>query len=262
MYSVAKFSSRSGFLGTPLPTPFHSFELENIKFRYGATSMVAGKPGAGKSLFAMNMLTYWAREGLPAMYFAADSDEEEVASRLAAMVTGVNFDRVDTDFAERRYGDYIAALQAFHKVRFEYKPMTLEKMAAKMHAFEQVAGEYPAVVFIDNLINFAESSDDYGGMINMLNELGKLAHETRSHICTLHHASESWGRPSDPVPSAAVQGKVTQIPRLALTVAKDNRWLKVACVKNRNGPSYPAANRWMDFTLEQDLTVTDNYRGL
>lgn len=262
MYSVAKFANRSGFLGVPLPPPFNSFELENIKFRYGATSMIAGKPGAGKSLFAMNMLTYWAQQGLPCMYFAADSDEEEVASRLAAMVAGVSFETVDTDFANRKYAAYVEALQAFSKVRFEYKPMTLDKIAEKMHAYEQVAGEYPAVVFVDNLINFVESSDDYGGMINFLNEVGKLAHDTRSHFCTLHHASESWGTPGSPVPSAAVQGKVTQIPRLALTVAKEANWLKVACVKNRNGPSYPAANKWMDFTLEYDLTVTDNYRRL
>jgi hypothetical protein len=94
----------------------------------------------------------------------------------------------------------------------------------------------------------------------MTNELDKLARETSSHICVLHHASEGWGRAADPVPRAAIQGKISQIPRTVLTCAADNRWLKVSCVKNTNGPQYPDATRWLDFTVSNSLSVTDNYR--
>jgi len=262
MYSVAKFSSRTGLLGTPLPSPFPSFELENIRFRYGATSMIAGKPGAFKSVLALNMLVFWSQGGFPAIYFSADSDEHTVARRLAGIITRAKSEKVDADFTSGSYAAYLPALRTLSTARFEYKAVDLEGIAERLNAYEAVYGAFPALVFIDNLINFADSTGDWEQMRDMTNELDKLARETTSHICVLHHASESWGRASDPVPRAAIQGKITQIPRLALTCAADNRRLKVACVKNTNGPQYPDANRWLDFTVEQSLAITDNSRRL
>src|SRR5690348_5354702 len=220
MYSVAKFNSRAGNLGTPLPSPYNAFELENIKFRYGATSMIAGKPGAFKTVLALNMLVFWAQQGLPAMYFAADSDEYEIARRLAGIITGANNEQVDADFTAGRFGPYLGALRSLETARFEYRAVSLEGIAERLNAYESVAGSYPAVLFIDNLLNFVEAADAFGEMIDMTNELAKLAHETGTHICTLHHASESYGRAADPVPRAAIQGKVTQIPRLVLKIGR------------------------------------------
>lgn len=259
MFSLAKFASRTGRLGKPLPSPFHSFELENIRFRYGATSMIAGKPGAFKSILALNMLNIWAREGLPTFYFSADSDEHTVARRLAGIITGMDSEKVDADFTAGQYGAYLDSLRTLGRVRFEYKAVDLEGIAERLNAYEGVAGDYPPVVVIDNLINFSETTDDWAGMRDMTNELDKLARETSSHIMVLHHASEGWGRAADPVPRAAIQGKITQIPRLALTCAADFRHLKVVCVKNTNGPQYPDATRWMDFQVEPSLSITENY---
>lgn len=264
MYSIAKFHSRTGRLGVPLSSPFPVFELENVRFRHGATSMIAGKPGAFKSVLALNMLVHWAREGMSAMYFSADSDEHTVARRLAGIVTGIDAGRVDADFTTANFGPYLAALGELGDVRFEYRAPdgedAAEFIATRLNAYEAVYGSHPQIVFVDNAINFSASADDWAGIIDMTRDLDALARETSSHICILHHASESWGHPTDPVPRAAIQGKVTQIPRLVLTVAADQMAIKVACVKNTNGPQYPEANRWMNFTVENSLKVIDHYQ--
>lgn len=266
MYSLAKFHSRTGRLGVPLSSPFPVFDLENVRFRHGATSMIAGKPGAFKSVLALNMLVHWAQEGLSAMYFSADSDEHTVARRVAGIITGADAGKVDSDFTGANFGPYATALAALGPVRFEYRAPdgedATEFIATRLNAYEAVYGAHPAVVFVDNAINFSATTDDWAGIRDTTRDLDALARETMSHICVLHHASESWGRSSDPVPRAAIQGKVTQIPRLVLTVAADERALKVCCVKNTNGPQYPDANRWMNFMVQPSLQVTDNYQEM
>jgi hypothetical protein len=265
MYSVAKFFSRSGRLGRPLDDPFVSFGAERVKFRHGATSMLAGKPGAGKSIFALNMLDRWAREAIPIMYFSADSDEYTVARRLGGIISGLPTDRIE-QMRPRELGAVLDVDYLKH-VRFEYRTNGRDETAAdfiagRMVAYEQMYGAFPSVVFVDNLINYAPSAQDWGAMIDLLNEFNSLALETMSHICVLHHASRGYGNSADPVPVEAIQGKVDQIPRLVLTIAASGNMRAVACVKNTNGPQHPSADKWMQFEVEPSLFMRDCYEEL
>jgi hypothetical protein len=99
-------------------------------------------------------------------------------------------------------------------------------------------------------------------MIDLLNEFNSLALETMSHICVLHHASEGYGNSGDPVPRQAIQGKLSQIPRLILTIAASGTARALACVKNTNGPQHPDADKWMEFEVEDSLRMHDRYEGL
>lgn len=277
MYSVAKFASRTGRLGTPLPTPWPVFDLENVKFRHGAISMFAGKPGAGKSIWALNAMARWAQAGKPAFYFSADSDEYTVARRLGGIIGGVPMDKIE----HMRHRDLAALLDVeyMQHVRFEYRTCpgedAAEFIAERIGPFAEVYGSYPPVVFVDNLVNYAPSANDWGSMIDLLVELDALSRETMSHICVLHHASESesWvydhalGKrrlrgAADPVPLSALQGKVSQIPRLVLTIAANASLRAVVCAKNTNGPQFPEANRWMTFEVGDNLQVNDKYQEL
>lgn len=267
MYSLAKFASRTGRIGKPLPAPFGVFDLEGVRFRRGGTSLLAGQPGSFKSVLALNMLCRWSGMGQTAVYFSADSDEFTVARRCAGIITDIGQSAVEAGI----YADFLhmgpmyEALGGLRAVRFEYKVSErgltpVEFMAGRLAGFEQVNGDYPDVVFVDNLINYSESATDWGLMIDMIRDLDEMARETRSHICILHHASDGW--PSGkPVPRAAIQGKVTQIPRLVLTTAADGTHLIVSCVKNTNGPQYPNADHWVDFIVRPSLRVEENEKG-
>ena len=257
MYSLAKLASRVGRMGNPLPDPFHTFATNRVVFRRGATSMIAGQPGSFKSVLALNMLTTWALEGCSALYFSADSDEFTVGKRMAGILTGEDSFQIERTMQNGKFDRYTPEFASvLRDVRFEYSVMDIESIADRMATFEHAFGTYPDVAFIDNLINYAPSANDWGAMIDFTRELDSLARETKSHIVILHHASEHYPR-GVPLPSAAIQGKVTQIPRLVLTTASDGLALMITCVKNTNGPQHPNAIKHMNFAVEPSMRVMD-----
>ena len=256
MYALSKYHTRVGRIGTPLPPPYTSLESQKVKFRRGGTSLIAGQPGAFKSVFALNMLAHWAKCGMTSVYFSADSDEYTVARRMTGILSGQDMDAVEAMFKAKDYSHILPLLESLDKARFEYRALDVDGIADRLAAYEVVHGDFPDVVFVDNLINFAPSSQDWGAMIDFQNEMDAMAREFKSHICILHHVTD--GFPSGvPVPRSAIQGKVTQIPRLVLTVAAAGMQISVTCVKNTNGPQYPNADKWMNFQVHNSLQVED-----
>jgi hypothetical protein len=206
------------------------------------------------------MLVSWVQQGMTAVYFAADSDEDEAARQVYGIITDTGTEEVDQLFRSRQYSEITPVLRTMSAARFEYRALNIDGIAERLAAYEQVHGDYPDVVFIDNLINFASSSQDWGGMIDLQNELKALAFETKSHMCVLHHVTDGW--PSGaPVPRSAIQGKVTQIPTLVLTVAAAGLQLAIASVKNRGGPAWPNADKWMNFQVHPSMRIHEVDRG-
>jgi RecA-family ATPase len=257
VFTLRKFGGRVGDLGKPLPDPFPIFDRNRIKFRIGGTSLIAGAPGSYKSLFALNMLTTWAQDR-SVLYFSADSDEMTVARRLSSILTNESNEVVEARMDEKAWRDhYTQQLAAVDNAKFVYRSLNFETIQTHLGAFEEVHHAFPQVVFVDNLIDTVEDPTDWGGMINFIKQCDILSRETRSHVCILHHASESWAasNPGMPPPSHAVQGKVNQIPRMVLTLAAEQEWLRIACVKNTNGPMDPTARSYMSFRVEPSLRV-------
>ena len=162
-------------------------------------------------------------QGIGCMYFSADSEEFTVAKRLSGIMTGDNLEFIENRLINggtKRYADELRRLDG---VEFEYKQMDYDGIASCVKSYEAVYGAYPEVVFIDNLIDFVDSPDDWGGMLMLIRDLDAMSRETKSHVCVLHHAKIA---PSDPKKQDAgrppadweIQGKITQIPRLVLTV--------------------------------------------
>lgn len=267
MYSPHKFAARIGNIGSPLPDPFNSLAIHKIQFRRGATSMIAGAPGSFKSVLALNMLAEWSRHDVGGMYFSADSEEFTVVKRLSGILTGDDIDRVEQKILRGDRRRYEAELKRLKGVEFEYRQMDMQGLANHIKQYEAVYGDYPDVVYIDNLIDFVDSPDDWGGMLVMTRELDALAREIKSHICILHHAKLRTDSPNGKQQSSysrgrppadwEIQGKVTQIPRLVLTVAAENLSLKVACVKNTNGPQSRDASFAIDFQVLNSMQVKD-----
>lgn len=235
--------------------------MRNATFRYGGTSMIAGKPGSFKSALALNLMIRWVRDhGMTALYFSADSDEGIVKRRVSSIITGRPWAQVDGDYNAGHAERYAAARASLDNVRFVYHAVEVDEVAERCAAFEVLYGEYPNLVFIDNLINFAEHPQDWDGMGKMIIEWDAMAREFSSHFCILHHASEGWGAFNTPVPSAAIQGKLSQLSRLTLTTAANERQIAVCCVKNTNGPSDPGAQNPMLFSVAESLAIEDDYR--
>jgi hypothetical protein len=246
MQTLAKAVTRSGLMGAPLPDVYNNLTKMGVTFRHGATSMIAGPPGAYKSTFALNLMTRWADRGATSVYISADSDQFTVGKRCAGILTGDAMDKVEKTL---RDGSYTAALRRLSDVQWEFESLDLRSIQVRLLAFEQKYGHFPDVLFLDNLMNMLDNPADFQGQIKMCLNLDKLARETKTHICILHHTSETY-RGSEPPPRAAIQGKVSQFPRLILTMNAVGPDMMVAVVKNTNGPAQADGKFYTDFLID------------
>jgi AAA domain len=258
VYSLRKSLARTGNIGKPLPDPYPQFHNNKVKFRYGGTAMLAGRPGSYKSAFALNLAVFWALQGLTGLYLSADSDEFTVSTRTAGIITGVPVEQVEREITHGLGQKYEAAWAELDAIRFVYEQSDMDGIATEVAAFEAVYGAYPDFIVVDNLIDFAERPDDWGGMLLLTKQLNGLARETKAHVCILHHAKREKDKdPSRPPADWEIQGKLTQIPQLVLTVGATRGQLIISPVKNRTGPQDPNGGMWLRFSVTDNLRIQE-----
>jgi KaiC/GvpD/RAD55 family RecA-like ATPase len=221
--------------------------------------MIAGVPGSFKSVLALNMAAHWsARQGMSVLYFSADSDEYTVGRRVAGILTGEQTKLVESNMQiDAHY--YDNELKALGDIEFVYDQLDADGVKDHIEAFELVYGAYPEIVFIDNLIDFADSPDDWAGMLLFIRSMDAVARKTKAHICILHHAKirTENKRAGWPPGDWEISGKVTQLSRLVITVAAEDRRLYWAPVKNTNGPQDREAQMRYGFFVTESMRIKD-----
>jgi RecA-family ATPase len=256
LQTVGRAIKRSGSTGEPLPDVYPSLAREQVKFRRGGTSLVAGWPGSFKSTWALNEVVMWAREGLTILYVSADSDDFTVAKRVAAMITG---DRMVDVEKTIRQGAYAEHLNSLGNVHWEFRSLNIQQLDERLVAIKQIHGAMPDLIVIDNLMNVVSSPTDYAGQMIMMRDLDQVARAASAHIMVLHHTHEAAmnkGTPAQPQAVWEIHGKVNQFPRLVLTLAavadeeRESAHLMVACVKNTNGPADRTGRTFTDFMID------------
>jgi KaiC/GvpD/RAD55 family RecA-like ATPase len=269
MMTLRKFASRTGDTGIPLPSLYSSWEKNQVTFRRGSTSMIAGTPGTYKSILALNMAAQWALKGHSILYFSADSDESVVARRMAGILTGDKATDIECRIQENP-GYYEGALSKLGDLRFAYDSrLTVTGVRDYLAAWETVYGEYPEIIVIDNLINFAEYPDDWAAMLVVIRDMDDIARETGAHACILHHAKIRSGKKEQdegwPPADWEISGKVTQLSRLVLTLAAEDQSLYWSVVKNTTGKQDRQARMRHGMDVEDSLRIRDtgylSYKG-
>lgn len=219
---------------TPLPAPFRKWEAAQALLCRGAITVLAGPPGSGKTISALNIVNQ-LREGT--LYVSNDSTRYTVAKRTYSMLTGIDQQvagQIITDEPD------IAAetFEKFNMVRFEFDSApSIETIWDRGQAFQEVFGEYPPLTVVDIMMNVEDGrpkdGQNYWGMMPMLKE---IAVEQNTALLAVHHTSE--GYKSEPCPPrAAIMGKANQLPELIITQNMIGGNMFYAVVKNRNGPS-------------------------
>lgn len=242
-----------------MPETYKTFTANKVLFRLSATSMIAGPPGAFKSCLALNLITRWAKQGFYGLYFSADADEFTTAKRTAAILTGQKVDTVETGMRSTSAPFYRTALMAMEHTRWVYKAADIDDVDRHMRGFESVYGSFPHVVFIDNLLNMSEVGEDWAACREFIRNLDILARASECHVCVLHHTSESAYTTGFPPARSAILGKISQFPRLILTVGNNGGTLNVAVVKNTNGPQDPSGASFFPMRIDAErMTITDS----
>jgi len=220
--------------GATLPTVWHSLGAQQISFRYGEVSMVAGPPGAGKSTFALALAVH---AKVPTLYISADTHSHTMSLRLLAMLTGKPQQEVEPLMDQDREWAAQMLKPADHIMwEFDSAP-TLKDIEDAVLAARERLGEDVHLIVLDNAVDVTlDGQDEWGGLRTLMKELKWWARETGAAVLVCHHTSEGvQGNPCPP--RFALHGKVAQTPSLILTVYPQLATMGVNAVKNRYGPA-------------------------
>jgi len=197
--------------------------------------MIAGQPNAGKSLIALWMAVQMK---VPTLYISADTDAYTTSIRAAAMITGHQVAAVEEAFATGEGREFYASeLSSIDHLQFDFAPSpTLDEVDLAIRAYGEAYGQYPHMIIVDNAMNVVSMhNDEWSGIREIAKAMHHIARETDAAVMLLHHTSENEGKPDLPPSRKAIQGKISQLPEMILTVALVP-WsgeFRVAAVKNR-----------------------------
>lgn len=214
--------------------------------------MVAGQPGAGKSLFALWHAVEWAQMGLRGIYFSADSAELGQASRALAMVM-MNLSVKEAEGLLESEDQW--AMENIAKLNNLYwsfeDDLSYENIADEIEAFVELWGVCPDFIIVDNLTDVeGQAEDEWATQRRALKALVQLARKTDAATLVLHHTGEDVREDPCP-PRKAILGKCSQKPALVITVADQGPRRPVAVVKHRYGLSDKSGMTALWFRLDE-----------
>ncbi|MGL5825576.1 MAG: AAA family ATPase [Phycicoccus sp.] len=237
--------------GRPLPKidELGALYARGVTPRHGEVIMIAGRPGAQKSGFAL----WWTKMlGLRTLYLSADMSAFQAGARLACMQTGYTLESVESLMAVNgpERGEILRAMSAADHVTFKFGSITWEGVDYALEAYIELHNAYPEVIVIDNLMDIQGVESDYKMQMEAMQVVSDLSRETGSAVIVLHHASDksrrTEGQPWLPPARNEIKNGLAEKPELALTVALDPRdnSFNVACVKQRMGPCDPSGETY------------------
>ncbi|WP_458682262.1 DnaB-like helicase C-terminal domain-containing protein [Prescottella equi] len=220
---------------------FQSLEDSGTRFLRGQLVLVAAGPGTGKSAFA---LTLAMKAKVPALYFSADSDAFIQLTRMVSIATGKRIEESTQDVIAGDLGDAAHTLERL-PIRFNYSASpSLDQIEDSMKAYDEVYGDFPALVVIDNITNLrsgGEADDDpFSGLESLLDYLHDMARQTGACVVGLHHVTGPYNDSNKPIPLSGIKGQVGRVPEVVLTLYREasdygSDTLHVSTVKQRGG---------------------------
>lgn len=242
---------------------FGALEDSGSRFLRGQLGLICAAPGAGKSGL---ILTYALKARVPALYFSADSDAFTQVSRSVSILTGWGLERSS---ALVRAGDLNGATEKLEglPIRFKYEASpTLSQIESSMLAYEEVYGDYPALVVVDNVTNVqaggANDEDPFSGLEPLMDYLHTMARNTGACVVGLHHVTGIYNDGDKPIPLSGIKGQIGRVPELILTLHRHDHYgkvsLRVSTVKNRSGKADPSGMSWVALDFDGDtMTIKD-----
>ena len=241
--------------GEPLPAVFTTMDKHDFRLYRGELALWAGPPGGGKSALA---LAYSVAARVPTLYVSCDMGGHMTAVKLYSILTGTPNKQVELALRDplRRGGirDGIAQNTEHLFISHASRP-TPEAIASYEMAFEEIWGEPPHLLVLDNAMNVATSgADEISGLRELSQIMHWFAQEKEVAALMLHHVNLSGGGNilTQPAPLSAVKGQISELPALIGTIcaAPAEGKLRFAAVKNRHGEADPTAKRYYELDFD------------
>ena len=163
-----------------------------------------------------------------------------------------------------RAGDLGEAKEEFADIpiRFNYSASpNLDQIEASVRAYEEVYGDYPALIVIDNVTNVRSGGDNdddpFAGLESLMDYLHDMARNTAACVVGLHHVTGGYNDADRAIPLSGVKGQIARVPEMVLTLHKQvddfgpDR-LCVSTVKNRGGKADPSGSDYVPLYFQGD----------
>ena len=262
MLSLSQAAVKSSHDHAILPDLFPTLQNEGIRFRRGQLTMIAGAPNAGKSLLGLHFAVHMQ---VPTLYISADTDAYTTAIRAAAMISGHRVSTVEEGFATpdgaQFYADQLASIK---HLQFDFAPSpTLDEIDLSIQAYAEAYGEYPHLLIVDNAMNVVSMHEnEWSGLREIAKAMHHIARETDAAVFLLHHTSEGEGAPDMPPSRKSIQGKISQLPEMIITVAL-LPWtgeFRIAAVKNRFAKNSASGKQYVSLWSDSSRMSVWNYK--
>ena len=237
--------------GKPLPQVLSGLPA----CRRSEVTLIAGQPGAGKSLMALWLALGWIKQGLRGIYFSADSAELGQASRALAMwVQNLPASEAE-EMLERDDEWAVNKMSEMNDLFWSVEDdLSYDNINDEIEAFWELWGQAPDFVIVDNLTDVeGQSEDEWATQRRAMKALTQMARATDSATVVLHHTSEDDRIKENPCPPRkAIVGKCSQKPALIFTTSDHGGRRPVAVVKDRFGRSDKTGESAVWFHLAED----------
>lgn len=255
MFTLIQSADVKGSAGEPLPKPWQNLETT---FYRGQLVLVAAGPGTGKSAFVLN---YALKTKASCLYFSADSDAFVQLTRSLSILSGCTL----ADSATVVMNNNTETLQELLSdvpIRFSYDSApTLTHVEQQMLAYEELHGDFPELVVIDNALDVQAGGEESQAesLDGLMAWLHDLARQTGACVMVLHHVTGPYNDAATPIPLSGVKGQVGRVPEVILTLHKpDPQQLNVSTVKNRGGKADPSGCTYAELLFDGDrMNIAD-----
>ena len=181
------FASEEG-KGRKIHIPFRQV-AEIVNFRTGDLAVLAGAPGGGKSLTAVN----WAwRSHDPVLYVAQEKPSSILKRFIALALSEKTSNIVEED--RQYWSDRILSTGQREELTIAKGEHTIDMIEAKITALTEWLMEPPSLIIIDNLGNLTSDegvNTDVAFYGDVLPKLKNMAYEKDVGILLLHHVTRS-----------------------------------------------------------------------
>lgn len=176
--------------------PWHAMN-EVVTLRTNELCILAGAPGAGKSMVAVNMAMDM---DIPCLYFAQDSPNS-ILARMAAVGTSAKVADTATDFTHEETREKLANRLTGTRptLLFNRGAITFEQLEHRVWAMREWLGGYPPLVIIDNLMDMivpGTTAAETTFYATVLPKLKQMCNANDMTVIGLHHVTRGGGQES------------------------------------------------------------------
>lgn len=137
-----------------VPTGLSTLDAKIRGFTAGALSIVAGRPGMGKTIFALTVAINAAEHG-PVMFFSIELQAREIADRLAASIGDVDLRAIlDGRLSDDDWQRQMSGLARCEAAMANLRVLDGQKSVAQIISdvkFEIAAGRPPSLIVVDHI---------------------------------------------------------------------------------------------------------------